>query len=82
MAFTEFDKEELKVLLKEVINETVEKHPLTDEEIQWVRLAIQAEAKKAAFRQAVIEKTFIGLISSGGLALVYYIVDFVKLHWK
>lgn len=82
MAFTEFDKEELKVLLKEVINETVEKHPLTDEEIQWVRLAIQAEAKKAAFRQAVIEKTFIGLISSGGLAVLYYIVDFVKLHWK
>lgn len=82
MPFTEFDKEELKVLLKEVINETVEKHPLTDEEIQWVRLAIQAEAKKAAFRQAVIEKTFIGLISSGGLALLYYMIDFVKLHWK
>lgn len=82
MAFTEFDKEELKNLLKEVINETVEQRPLSDDEIQWVRLAIQAEAKKAAFRQAVIEKTFIGLISSGGLALVYYIIDFVKLHWK
>lgn len=82
MAFTEFDKEELKSLLKEVINETVEQRPLSDEEIQWVRLAIQVEAQKKAFRQAVIDKTLIGLLSSGGLAIAYYIIDFVKLHWK
>ena len=82
MALNGFDKEELKCLLKEVIAEAVESHPLTDEEITWVRMAIQAEAKKAAFRQAVIEKTFIGLLSSGGLAVLYYIIDFVKLHWK
>ena len=82
MAFTEFDKEELKNLLKEVINETVEQRPLSDEEIQWVRLAIQVEAQRKAFRQAVIDKTLIGLLSSGGLAIAYYIIDFVKLHWK
>jgi hypothetical protein len=82
MALAGLDKEELKSILKEVISETVEQHPLSDDEVKWVRLAIEAEAKKAAFRKAVIEKTFIGLISSGALALIYYAIDFVKLHWK
>ena len=80
MALEEFDKEELKTLLKEVISETV--HPLSDDEIKWVRLAIEAEAKKAAFRQAVIDKTLIGLLSSGALGLVYFCIDAFKNHWK
>lgn len=82
MAFTELDKEELKNLLKEVINETVEQRPLSDEEIQWVRLAIEAEAKRAAFRKAVIEKTFIGLMSSAAIGLIMYGIEFFKAHWK
>lgn len=76
------NKNELIALLKEVVQEAVESHPLSDEEVQWVRMAIAAEAQRAAFRKAVIEKTFIGLISSGGVALVYYIADFIKLHWR
>lgn len=82
MPLAGLDKEELKSLLKEVISEAVESHPLSDEEIKWVRLAIEAEAKKAAFRKAVIEKTFVGLMSSAALGLIYYAVDFIKLHWK
>ena len=82
MAFTELDKEELKNLLKEVINETVEQRPLSDEEIQWVRLAIEAEARKAAFRKAVIEKTFVGLMSSALIGLCLYAAEFFKNHWK
>ena len=82
MALNGLDKDELKALLKEVITETVEQHPLSDDEIKWVRLAIQAEAKKAAFRQAVIDKTFIGLLSSGAIGLVYFFIDAVKNHWK
>lgn len=82
MQLAGLDKQELKKLLKEVISETVKSHPLSDEEIKWVRLAIEAEAKKAAFRKAVIEKTFVGLMSSVALGLIYYAVDFVKLHWK
>jgi hypothetical protein len=82
MAFTELDKEELKSLLKEVITETVEQHPLSDDEVKWVRLAIEAEAKRAAFRKAVIEKTFIGLMSSAAIAVVMYALDMFKTHWK
>ncbi len=76
------NKQELIELLKEVIIEAVESHPLTDEEVQWVRLAIQEQAKKAAFRQAVIDKTLLGLLSSGILWACYQIVDLIKTHWK
>ena len=82
MSLEGMSKDDLVELLKEVVQEAVESHPLSDEEIQWVRMAIAAEAQRAAFRKAVIEKTFIGLISSGGLALLYYIGDFIKLHWR
>jgi hypothetical protein len=80
MALNGIDKEELKSLLKEVLAEA--SHPLSDDEIKWVRLAIEAEAKKAAFRQAVIDKTFIGLLSSGVIGVVYFIIDTIKTHWK
>ena len=80
MALGSIDKEELKSLLKEVLAEAT--HPLSDDEIKWVRLAIEAEAKKAAFRQAVIDKTFIGLLSSGAIGVVYFCIDAIKNHWK
>lgn len=76
------NKDELLILLKEVIAEVVESHPLSDEEVQWVRLAIQAQAKKAAFRQAVIDKTLLGLLSTGILWVCYQVADIVKNHWK
>jgi len=82
MALNQFDKEELINLLKEVIAEAVEQHPLSDDEVKWVRLAIEAEAKRAAFRKAVIEKTFIGLMSSAAIAVVMYALDMFKNHWK
>ena len=82
MALNQMDKEELIVLFKEVIKEAVEQHPLSDDEVKWVRLAIQAEAKRAAFRQAVIDKTFIGLMSSAVIGLLMYGFEFFKSHWK
>ena len=76
------NKDELLALLKEVIAEVIEQHPLTDDEVQWVRLAIQEQARKAAFRQAVIDKTLLGLLSSGILWAMYQIVDVVRNHWR
>jgi len=55
-------KSELMALLKEAVLEAVEHHPLTDEEIQWVRMAIKAEAERAQLRKAIIEKTLAGLV--------------------
>lgn len=82
MSLDGMTKEDLVLLLKEVVKEAVESHPLSDEEIQWVRMAIEAEARKAAFRKAVIEKTFVGLLSSGALGLLVYAADFFRAHWK
>lgn len=82
MSLDGMTKEDLVLLLKEVVKEAVESHPLSDEEIKWVRLAIEAEAKKAAFRQAVIDKTFIGLMSSAAIGLFMYGLEFFKNHWK
>ena len=53
---------------------------LTDEERQWVRLAIAAEARKIKFRDAVIEKTLTGLIWSGVLGIGYVFLDFFRNH--
>ena len=82
MTLNELDKQELKNILKEVISEAVEQHPLSDDEVKWVRLAIEAEAKRAAFRKAVIEKTFLGLISSAAIGLVMYGIDMFRTHWR
>lgn len=53
---------------------------LTDEEKQWVRLAIEAEARKIRFRDAVIEKTLTGLVWAGVVGVGYIFLDFFKSH--
>lgn len=53
---------------------------LSDEELQWVKLAIQAESRKIMFRDAVIEKTMSGLVWSAIVGIGYLIVDFAKNH--
>ena len=62
-------KSELVELVKTAVNEAVEAHPLSAEEVHWVRMAIQAEANRAAFRKAVIEKTLAGLALAAAIAL-------------
>ena len=73
---------ELVSLVKQAVNEAVEENPLSPDEVHWVRMAIEAEANRAAFRKAVIEKTFVGLVSAGVLALGTYIVRTFLEHWK
>lgn len=53
---------------------------LTDEEQQWVRLAIQKEAQSIKLRQAVIEKTLAGLAWSSLVGLGYIVAEFLKNH--
>ena len=59
-----------------------EVHPLSDEEVKWVRMAIQSEADRAAFRKAVIEKTFAALVGAGFLAAIGWIGRYIAEHWK
>ena len=53
---------------------------LSDEERQWVKLAIEAEARKIRFRDAVIEKTLTGLIWAALVGFGYMTMDFLKNH--
>ena len=82
MSLDGMTKEELVILLKEVVLEAVETHPLSEEEIQWVRGAIEEQAQKKAFRQAVIDKTMIGLLSAALLWVGSKSVEVVLAHWK
>jgi hypothetical protein len=67
-------KADLVELVRVAVNQAVEQHPLSPDEVQWVRMAIKAEADRAAFRKAVIEKT-------AGALFVMLIVGICGLIW-
>jgi hypothetical protein len=74
--------EERSQLAAEIANviQSVPRKELTDEELQWVRLAIEAESRKIRFRDAVIEKSLAGLVWSGLAGIGYLVLDFFKNH--
>ena len=57
---------------------------LSDEERLWVKLAVQEQAQRVKFRQAIIDKTLTGLVwgALGWIGLV--LVEYAKAHgmWK
>lgn len=71
-------------LVAEIICAINETHkPLTDEERQWVQLAIQREAQSIKLRRAIIEKTLGGLVWAAVVAIGYLLLDYAKNHgWK
>ena len=81
MSLQDLSKEELLSLFKEAFSEAVEVHPLTPDEVQWVRLAIKAEVERAELRRAIIEKTLTGLVWTALCALGVYFVDWFQAHW-
>mgnify|MGYP003341180489 CR=1 FL=1 len=81
MGVEQIQKEELLELIQSAVKSAVEAHPLSQEEIQWVRMAIKAEADRAALRKAIIEKTLAGLVWTGLCAVGLYFVDWFSAHW-
>jgi hypothetical protein len=75
-------KLELANLVKQAVNEAVESRPLSAEEVQWVRMAIQADAQRAELRKAIIQKSLAGLAWMLLLAGGGWFVDFFTSHWK
>ena len=53
---------------------------LTDEEVQYVKLAIQREAQSIELRKAIIEKTITGLIWLALLGLAGIFLEWAKAH--
>ena len=75
-------KDELTELLREIVADAIESHPLTDEEVQWVRLAIKAESERAALRKAIIEKSLASLFWLAIVAAGGWVADYIAAHWK
>ena len=70
-----------KELVAEILAAISETHkPLTDEERQWVRLAIQREAQSIKLRQAIIEKTLGGLVWAAMIGFGILVIDYLKTH--
>jgi len=53
---------------------------LSDDELQWVRLAIQREAQSIKLRQAIIEKTITSLIWSAVVGAGLVMLDYLRSH--
>ena len=71
--------EERKALIAEIVEVMQQTKPqLADEEIKWVRLAIEAESRKIKFRDAVIEKTLGSLVWSAIAGLGLLVLDYLK----
>ena len=68
--------------VKHAVSEAVESHPLSPDEVHWVRMAIQAEAERAQYRKAIIEKSLAGLVWIGIIAVGSWLIDYVVAHWK
>lgn len=82
MTLDDQTKAELIALFKTAVVEATESHPLSDEEVQWVRMAIKAEADRAALRKAIIEKSLAALVWTALVTGGGYLIDFFVRHWK
>ena len=82
MTLDDSTKLELIQLVKQAVNEAVESHPLSPEEVHWVRMAIQAEAERAELRKAIIQKSLAGLVWMALAGSGAWAVDFFARHWK
>jgi len=82
MVLDDQTKVELIQMLKEAVKEAVEAHPLSPDEVNWVRMAIKAEAERASLRKAIIEKSLAGLAWMALAGIGTWAVSFVADHWK
>jgi hypothetical protein len=82
MSLDDQTKLELIQLVKTAVNEAVEQHPLSPDEVHWVRMAIEAQAERAKLRKAIIEKSLAGLVWICIVAAGGWVADFVLRHWK
>ena len=75
-------KQDILELIREALSEILVVTSLSQEEIQWVRIAIKADAQRVQLRKAVIEKSLAGLVWSGLVATGVYVANYVQTHWK
>lgn len=82
MTLDDSTKLELIQLVRDAVSQAVEAHPLSPEEIHWVRMAIQAEAERAELRKAIIQKSLAGLAWMALSGIGVWAIGFFTDHWK
>ena len=65
----------------EAVKAGLQAHPLSPDEVMWVRLAIQASVERAELRRAVIEKTRAGLVWAGLCGAGLFAISYFNAHW-
>lgn len=74
------ERAELIADLRDALSSAPMQHALTPEEAQWVRMAIEAQAERAALRKAIIEKSLSSLVWFMICGAGYVFVDFLRTH--
>jgi hypothetical protein len=70
---------QLVAALVEAIRQTQPvQHCLSDEEQEWVRVSIAAQARRVKFRDAVIEKSMTSLVWSAIVGVGYIFLEYVR----
>lgn len=82
MVLDDSTKTELVELIQSAVKDAVQAHPLSPDEVHWVRMAIQAEAERAELRKAIIQKSLAGLVWMALAGTGAWAVDFFARHWK
>jgi hypothetical protein len=54
---------------------------LSDDEVRWVKLAIEKQEQSIKLRQAIIEKTLGGLVWAALAGLFFILADWSKAHF-
>lgn len=83
--FDDISSEALRELIGDAVREAVPPHPcLSDEELAAVRSLIQSMARRAKFREAVIEKSLLGLIGAAVIWMGVILREYAVAHgmWK
>lgn len=82
MTLDDSTKLELIQLVRDAVSQAVEAHPLSPDEVHWVRMAIQAEAERAELRKAIIQKSLAGLAWMALSGISVWAIGFFTDHWK
>lgn len=74
---------ELPGQIRDALDSVLAAHMLSEDERQWVRLAIKREGQSVKLREAVIEKSLTGLIWAAFLGLGTVLYEYFTRHgWK
>lgn len=77
---TQEERDELIAAIAAAVRTRSTDHQLSDDEQRWVRMAIKKEAQSIALRQAIIEKTFAGLVWAAVVAIGSILYQWAVAH--